>query len=172
MLGRILLGATVLSLSCQYLSGQELKPRRIAPDQIPAYGIDSDKVSPLTIVPASEQLPYGACDGDIVPRQRILCLQQTSELMNGLASETVKDVAKAVGEQPRVTQAQRQFAERTLVQAQEIWVKNRDLECGLLARFEVALPGDIYERRLRCLIRADRERIAALKLKFGKDARP
>jgi uncharacterized protein YecT (DUF1311 family) len=173
MLGRILLGATVLSLTCQYLFGQEyLTPRKVAPEQIPAYGSDAEKVPPLTIVTATEQLPYGACDGDITPRQRTLCLQQTSEFMNGLASETVREAARAIGEQPRVTQAQRQFAERTLVQAQEIWAKNRDLECGLLARFDVTLPGDIYERRLRCLIRADRERIAALRLKFAKDARP
>jgi hypothetical protein len=37
------------------------------------------------------------------------------------------------------------------------------VECGPLAGFDKSLVGDVYERRLRCLIRADRERIIVLK---------
>jgi hypothetical protein len=88
--------------------------------------------------------------------------------MDELAADTLKETMRTIGERPTISRGQRLFVERVLPQADELWRKTRDLECGPLAAFETALPGDTYERRLRCLIRADRERIAILKARFGK----
>jgi hypothetical protein len=87
--------------------------------------------------------------------------------MNEALTTTSKDVLRSLGQQSGVSQGQRLFAERTLAEAQELWRKMRDVECGPLAGLDKSLVGDVYERRLRCLIRADRERILVLKRRIG-----
>jgi uncharacterized protein YecT (DUF1311 family) len=167
MLSRLVVSC-VLSLAAQLaLAQQSDPPRKIAPERFPAYGGVSDAAAAVTVIPATDDLPYGACKKELPTRQRSLCLQQTSELMNALAAEAVKNAVAAIAARPSVGQGQRVFADRGIADAQELWRKQRDLECGSLVGFDLSLDGDTYERRLRCLIRSDRERIDSLARRYG-----
>jgi uncharacterized protein YecT (DUF1311 family) len=171
MLSRLVAASCVLSLAAQLaLAQQSNPPRKIAPERFPAYGGVSDAVAAVSVIPATDELPYGACNKELPRRQRTLCLQQTSELMDGLAAEAVKNAMTAIAARPSVGQGQRGLADRGIAEAQELWRKQRDLECGSLVGFDLSLDGDTYERRLRCLVRSDRERIDTLARRYGNGA--
>lgn len=159
----LLMWLVVGTISARGLAEEQSAIRQIAPDRFPAYGSPINAEPVVRVVPATAKLPYGACE-DTLPRiARLTCLRETSILMDDLVAENAKEALKALGERRRVRNAQHSL-ERAFSQAQELWRTLRDLECGELIILQSELSGDTYERKLRCLIRADLDRIAAMKL--------
>jgi hypothetical protein len=160
--------------------------RRIAPDLFPPVygdpGAPSHKPAPPPPPPPqklvapkprppppltpSRDKPLGACVAgapEFVP-----CLG----LAAGLADRSVEDEERAVlgslSGRPGVNPLIADGAGRSLRAAGEAWRTLRDRECGDLPLIEAGLEGGLYERRLRCRISRDIDRVEFLRGHYGR----
>jgi uncharacterized protein YecT (DUF1311 family) len=143
------------------------RPRRIAPDQFPAYssGEDGAAAKRATIALPTRERPFGNCDR--ANREWLSCLHATAELSDRLVDEAEDRVRAALVLRPDVSSFMRESFSRALTQADTQWRALRDYECNGLVLLEKGFRAQPYEVRLTCQIRHNLDRAEQLWSSYG-----
>jgi uncharacterized protein YecT (DUF1311 family) len=119
---------------------------------------------PPPVTPSRDK-PYGACTPGAL--DWVSCLGVAAELADRGVEHEEQAVLATLGGRPGVNPLIADSAARSLRSAGEAWRILRDRECADLPLIEQGLDGGLYERRLRCRIRRDIDRIEVLRERYG-----
>jgi uncharacterized protein YecT (DUF1311 family) len=113
----------------------------------------------------SREKPFGICEPSA--NDFVVCLGAALSLADRAVDDAERAVLASLGGRPGVNPLIAETAARSLKAADDAWRILRDRECNDLPLIEAGLEGSIYERRLRCRLRRDIDRVEFLRVRYG-----
>ncbi len=158
-----LLAVVSLTVAIPCLAQENI--RKIAPEQIPNYGFDTEvERSRPPVVPATREKPFGECQPE--GRMWSFCLNRLVDLMDRTVEAQVAYIGSRLMLRADVPEGKRTLWVSNLNRGQAMWRALKEQECGILSTAEQSRLKAYYEVRAGCQLNQILTRMEDLDRRF------